>query len=151
PPGRSGDLYYEHYATQVMHHMGGDAWEFWNLGPDGKSGIRDTLIDRMDTAAKGPTFEGSWYFAGGHTAAGGRTMSPSLALLCLQTASSPVPDPAADAARQQEAVARQQEADAKAAGAKAAAEMLERRARAEAERALNKMGLSENEKRCVVR
>src|SRR5262249_7114062 len=45
-PGKSGNLYYEYYATQVMHHMGGDNWQFWNLGPagNGKGGIRDTLI-----------------------------------------------------------------------------------------------------------
>jgi hypothetical protein len=155
PPGRTGDLYYEYYATQVMHHMGGDTWDFWNEGPGGKgteTGIRDTLIAAMEKDKdRRPTFVGSWYFSGGHTVAGGRIMSTSLALLCLQTASRPAFDPVAEAARQQEAAARQREAEAKAAAGKAAAEMLEREAWAEAERAMNQMGLSEDEKRCVVR
>src|SRR5262249_1743562 len=40
PPGK-GNLYYEYYATQVLHHMGGEHWQFWNLGPSGtgKDGI----------------------------------------------------------------------------------------------------------------
>jgi hypothetical protein len=87
PPGKTGDLYYEYYATQVMHHMGGDAWDFWNEGPGGKgsrTGIRDTLIDKMEKDEKKPTFYGSWNFASGHTASGGRIMSTSLALLCLE-------------------------------------------------------------------
>src|SRR5207245_505666 len=36
PPG-TGGLYYDYYATQVMHHMGGDYWDFWNEGPKGKT------------------------------------------------------------------------------------------------------------------
>jgi uncharacterized protein (TIGR03067 family) len=84
-PGRPIDMYYEYYATQVMHHMGGDAWEFWNLGPDGKSGIRDTLIAWSKAEEqKGPTFKGSFMFQGGHTASGGRIMCTSLALLSLE-------------------------------------------------------------------
>src|SRR5262249_50456233 len=35
PPGKTDNLYYEYYATQVMHHMGGEHWDFWNKGPDG--------------------------------------------------------------------------------------------------------------------
>ena len=44
------NTYYEYYATQVMHHMGGDYWDFWNKG-DGKGtfkGMRDILIKRQD-------------------------------------------------------------------------------------------------------
>src|SRR6185312_9921148 len=61
-PGTTGNLYYEYYATQVMHHMGGDAWQFWNLGPDGKSGIRDTRIAKQDAGAdaRHPHQRGSW-------------------------------------------------------------------------------------------
>jgi hypothetical protein len=83
PPGATNNLYYEYYATQVMHHMGGDSWDFWNLGPakDGKGGIRDTLIAKQDkgTTPKHPHQAGSW---GGE--AGGRVMASSLSLLCLE-------------------------------------------------------------------
>ena len=81
-PGKSGNLYYEYYATQVMHHMGGEAWQFWNLGPDGKSGIRDTLIAKQDAGAdtRHSHQKGSW----APDAQGGRIMSTSLSLLCLE-------------------------------------------------------------------
>jgi hypothetical protein len=81
-PGKTGNLYYEYYATQVMHHMGGEAWQFWNLGPDGKSGIRDTLIAKQDSGsdARHSHQRGSWP----PDAQGGRIMSTSLSLLCLE-------------------------------------------------------------------
>ena len=97
PPGNDGNnIYYEYYATQVMHHMGGDAWDFWNMGPDGtgKGGIRDALISqagqapRPETAAAGridPTRtaagmpNGPWGRDGG-----GRIMYTSLSLLTLE-------------------------------------------------------------------
>src|SRR5262245_1117270 len=37
PPASTDNMYYLYYATQVFHHMGGEHWEFWNLGPS-KSG-----------------------------------------------------------------------------------------------------------------
>jgi hypothetical protein len=89
-PSQTTDLYYLYYATQVMHHMGGDAWEKWNKGPDGQSGkggIRDTLIGRMDngTDPKHKHLEGSWSPENsGAAAGGGRIMSTSLSLLCLE-------------------------------------------------------------------
>jgi hypothetical protein len=83
PPGRGG-LYYEYYATQVMHHMQGAAWRFWNLGPDGsgRGGMRDTLIARQDVGAtpRRDHQNGSW----APEAEGGRIMSTSLSLLCLE-------------------------------------------------------------------
>ena len=30
PPNGVASMYYYYYASQVMHHVGGDAWEFWN-------------------------------------------------------------------------------------------------------------------------
>jgi hypothetical protein len=82
PPGKTGNLYYEYYATQVMHHMGGEAWQFWNLGPDGKSGIRDALIAKQDSGSdsRHSHQRGSW----APDAQGGRIMSTSLSLLCLE-------------------------------------------------------------------
>jgi hypothetical protein len=70
-------------ATQVMHHMQGEAWRFWNLGPGGtgKGGIRDTLIAKQDKGdLPGKAHQaGSW---GGSQ--GGRMMATSLSLLCLE-------------------------------------------------------------------
>ena len=84
PPGRNHNIYYLYYATQVMHHMGGDNWKGWNLGPngDGKGGIRDTLIGLMDKGTQNADLEGSWMLPGEH--GGGRLMSTSLALLTLE-------------------------------------------------------------------
>ncbi len=81
-PSTNGNIYYLYYATQVMHHMGGDNWDQWNKGPggDGKGGMRDTLIAAMDKGTTNPDTEGSWLLTG----ADGRLMSTSLALLTLE-------------------------------------------------------------------
>jgi hypothetical protein len=85
PPNATKNLYYEYYATQVMHHMGGDNWKFWNEGPNGASGIRDTLIRKQDIGAGKPAHRGSWaQEGGGHANDGGRIMATSLSLLCLE-------------------------------------------------------------------
>jgi hypothetical protein len=83
PPG-SGNIYYEYYATQVMHHMGGEAWQFWNLGPggDGKGGIRDTLIARQDTGAGARKGQAGSFPGSDHV--GGRLGATSLCLLSLE-------------------------------------------------------------------
>ena len=82
-PGPRGHIYYEYYATQVMHHMGGDAWNFWNLGPnsDGKGGIRDVLIARQDQGTTRPGQRGSFE---GDEHVGGRLGATSLSLLTLE-------------------------------------------------------------------
>jgi len=95
PPGTTGNIYYEYYATQVMHHMGGDAWDFWNKGPagDGKGGIRDSLIASQDKVGdplrplpqKLRHEDGSWAPNGPWGAdGGGRIMFTSLSLLTLE-------------------------------------------------------------------
>jgi hypothetical protein len=84
-PNRTKSLYYEYYATQVMHHVGGESWRLWNEGPDGKSGIRDTLIAKMDAGDKIAAQRGSWGREDdGAYREGGRIMSTSLSLLCLE-------------------------------------------------------------------
>jgi hypothetical protein len=81
PPKRSPSMYYSYYATQVMHHFGGKAWEDWNKE------MRDLLIDRQD---KGSTPKhdhqlGSWSPLGdAHNGAGGRIMITSLSALTLE-------------------------------------------------------------------
>jgi len=81
PPGSLRSLYYDYYATQVMHHMGGEYWDWWNEGPKGKgsgTGMRDILISRQ-------AGDGSWDPAqDGHGASGGRIMTTSLSLLTLE-------------------------------------------------------------------
>jgi len=80
PPEGSPTMYYSYYATQVMHHMGGEAWAFWNPR------MRDLLIKRQDPGdAKHPHHKGSWSPAGdAHGGAGGRVMITSLSLLTLE-------------------------------------------------------------------
>ena len=49
------DMYYNYYATQVMHHYGGPEWERWNRR------MRDYLIQ---TQARIGHELGSWFVAG---------------------------------------------------------------------------------------
>jgi hypothetical protein len=90
PPGKTDNIYYLYYATQVMHHMQGEDWRYWNEGrdADGKRvhvGIREYLINMQDkgTDPRHPHQIGSWggRFQG---AQGGRIMATSLSLLCLE-------------------------------------------------------------------
>jgi hypothetical protein len=83
PPGKDGNIYYLYYATQVMHHMQGDYWRYWNLGPngDGKGGIRDSLIAKQD---KGMTPQHAHQVGSWPGSQGGRIMATSLSLLCLE-------------------------------------------------------------------
>jgi hypothetical protein len=78
PPSAGKDIYYQYYATQVFHHMGGDYWDFWNKGDKGNNGMRDVLIARQDK-------DGSWDPAGDAFGQhGGRIMQTSLSLLTLE-------------------------------------------------------------------
>jgi hypothetical protein len=75
------NIYYEYYATQVMHHMGGEYWEFWNTGEGQYKGMRDILVNRKEQMGD----MASWPPRGdGHAAAGGRIMQTSLSLLTLE-------------------------------------------------------------------
>jgi hypothetical protein len=77
------DIYYYYYATQVLHFFGGDDWKLWNEGPNGKSGMRQLLVDKQ-VKVKGDNF-GSWDQAQGHTGeAGGRLVTTCLSLLTLE-------------------------------------------------------------------
>jgi hypothetical protein len=94
PPGGL-NMYYYYYATQVMHHLGGDYWKFWNEGlvknkQTGKwekvnPGMRDWLIAKQDTKDATKHSYGSWDPAGDvHGGAGGRIMITSMSLLTLE-------------------------------------------------------------------
>jgi hypothetical protein len=92
PPDKTKNQYYEYYATQVMHHIGGDSWQFWNLGPDGKGtgGIRDTLIRKQDKgddskhSHQAGSFAVEYLNEDSRSLSGGRIMATSLALLDLE-------------------------------------------------------------------
>jgi hypothetical protein len=76
--GPTSDLYYNYYATQIMHHMEGDMWVAWN-----------TKMKKMllDSQAKDGHEAGSWYagFDQGHGPhAAGRLYITSLATMILE-------------------------------------------------------------------
>jgi hypothetical protein len=76
---RTHDMYYSYYATQVMHHFGGQSWTTWN------DKMREGLIAEQDKG-NGP-MSGSWTSIGGgqHIQnSGGRLMQTSLCLLTLE-------------------------------------------------------------------
>jgi hypothetical protein len=93
-PPAWGNMYYYYYATQVMHHFGGDGWKLWNDGlkqnkKTGKwekvgTGMRDLLIAKQEKDQTKHSF-GSWSPAGDvHGGAGGRIMITSMCLLTLE-------------------------------------------------------------------
>jgi len=69
------DMYYNYYATQVLHHWGGEEWERWNKV------MRDHLIR---TQVRQGHATGSWDVADRHGNMGGRLYMTSLALLTLE-------------------------------------------------------------------
>lgn len=84
PPGQTNNIYHYYYATQAMHHVGGEKWKIWNEGVDGKKGMRDLLIDKQNKAGTGHK-AGSWDPQGDvWNAQGGRLMITSLSLLILE-------------------------------------------------------------------
>src|SRR5208283_5054654 len=57
PPNENfHNIYYYYYATQVVHHMGGEAWDQWNPK------MRDMLIAKQDQGANNDRRDqkGSW-------------------------------------------------------------------------------------------
>lgn len=72
----TGNLYYSYYATQVMHHVGGEKWEKWNKR------MRDAVIERQKTEGHE---RGSWdNGGGGHLGSGGRLSSTCLSTMILE-------------------------------------------------------------------
>jgi hypothetical protein len=69
------NMYYNYYATQVMHHFGGSPWRRWN----GK--MREQLI-----ATQGKTGHeaGSWHFDDQHGDVGGRLYTTAMAIMTLE-------------------------------------------------------------------
>ena len=71
------NMYYNYYATQVMHHWGGDEWTTWN------SVMRDQLIRTQKTGKDGH-MQGSWDLADPHGAVGGRLYMTCLSIMTLE-------------------------------------------------------------------
>ncbi len=71
------NLYYNYYATKVMHTCGGDQWDRW----------RDRLFDKLiDAQSKDGHMTGSWRMSGDHGAdRGGRLYCTAMSALILQT------------------------------------------------------------------
>lgn len=72
-----GKMYYNYYATQVLHHFGGEEWKQWNAR------MRDSLVAAQ--SKQGHT-AGSWYYPGGDHGGsqGGRLYYTSLAAMTLE-------------------------------------------------------------------
>lgn len=69
------DLYYNYYATQVLHHWGGSAWDSWNQQ------MRAHLVA---TQADAGHESGSWYFEEPRTRSGGRLYNTAMAVMILE-------------------------------------------------------------------
>lgn len=69
------DMYFNYYATQVMHHYRGPQWPAWN------EAMRDYLI-----RSQAPTGHerGSWYFNDRHGAVGGRLYTTAMCTMILE-------------------------------------------------------------------
>ena len=71
------NMYYNYYATQVLHHWGGDEWTTWN-------GImRDQLVRTQKTGKDGH-MQGSWDLADPHGGVGGRLYMSCLCIMTLE-------------------------------------------------------------------
>ena len=71
----SSNIYYNYYATQVIHHFGGEYWTKWNAV------MRKHLVDSQ--IQEGPA-AGSWAPRGAHSGAGGQIYETTLSLLTLE-------------------------------------------------------------------
>ena len=76
--GPSKDLYFDYYATQIMHHMEGDIWNTWNAK------MKEMLLKSQATEGHEA---GSWYTGvdGGHGAhSAGRLYCTALSTMILE-------------------------------------------------------------------
>jgi hypothetical protein len=75
PTASSPNIYYWYYATQVMHHHGGQVWDDWNQQ------MRDILVASQETQGH---VAGSWRPRGEFSGEGGRIYMTSLAICTLE-------------------------------------------------------------------
>ena len=69
------DIYYNYYATQVLHHWDGELWNKWN------EQMREQLVGTQIKEGPGA---GSWDTTDPHRDAGGRIYQTTLSLLTLE-------------------------------------------------------------------
>ena len=69
------NIYHNYYASQVLHHWGGELWEQWNLK------MRDQLVSTQLREGPGA---GSWDVTDPHGNAGGRIYQTALSILTLE-------------------------------------------------------------------
>lgn len=69
------DIYFNYYATQVLHHHAGPQWKSWNAE------LREMLIRRQ---ARQGHERGSWYFVDKHNEAGGRLYTTAMSVMILE-------------------------------------------------------------------
>ncbi|HID23585.1 MAG TPA: hypothetical protein EYP14_14470 [Planctomycetaceae bacterium] len=69
------EMYYNYYATQVLHHWGGEKWKRWN------EVMREQLIKTQDRAGHAT---GSWKPRDRHGHVGGRLYMTSLCVMTLE-------------------------------------------------------------------
>ncbi|GIW95037.1 MAG: hypothetical protein KatS3mg110_3078 [Pirellulaceae bacterium] len=69
------DVYFDYYATQVLHHFQGSGWERWNKR------LRDYLVA---TQAQNGHERGSWFFADRHGSFGGRHYTTAMCIMILE-------------------------------------------------------------------
>lgn len=72
---KRNDMYFNYYATQVLHHWGGDEWMKWNAA------MRPMLVNSQER--KGPA-AGSWKPRDRHSGPGGRLYETALCLMTLE-------------------------------------------------------------------
>jgi hypothetical protein len=73
-PSKS-DMYFNYYATQVLHHLGGPYWERWN------ERMRDYLVGTQATLGHE---RGSWHFSDQHGDVGGRLYTTAMCIMILE-------------------------------------------------------------------
>ena len=73
-PSKS-NMYYNYYATQVMHHWEGELWKKWN------DNLRDYLVNSQVTTGHET---GSWHFKSQWATHGGRLYLTSMATMTLE-------------------------------------------------------------------
>jgi len=69
------NIYYNYYASQVLHHWEGPEWQAWNRR------LRDRLVDTQ--AAEGHE-AGSWHFPDPYGDKGGRLYTTAMAVMTLE-------------------------------------------------------------------
>jgi hypothetical protein len=69
------DMYFNYYATQVLHHGEGPYWERWN------ERMRDHLVGTQATVGHE---RGSWHFSDQHGNVGGRLYTTAMCVMILE-------------------------------------------------------------------